>query len=210
MALTSTSKVLVYGASGHGKVVAEVLRALGLNVWGFIDDGIAPGTPVLGIAVEGDFAWLERERPDAIVALGVGANATRMWLAGRIIEAGFTLGTYVHPRAWVSPSAKLGAGTVVMANAVVNADASIGEGVILNTGAIVEHDCIVGKFAHISPNAALGGGVSVGEGSQVGIGASIRPLARIGRNCVIGAGSVILDETPDNAVVAGVPARLIR
>jgi sugar O-acyltransferase (sialic acid O-acetyltransferase NeuD family) len=204
------SKVLVYGASGHGKVVAEVARALGHEVVGFIDDGVAPGTRVLGVAVDGDFAWLVRARPDAVIALGVGANATRLVLAGRVVGAGFTLGTFVHPRAWVSPSATPGAGTVVMANAVVNADTIVGEGVILNTGAIVEHDCTLGRFAHVSPNAALGGGVTVGECSQVGLGASVRPLARIGRDCVVGAGSVVLDEVPDGAVVAGVPTRLLR
>jgi len=204
------SKVVVYGASGHGKVVAEVALAQGLEVWGFIDDGVAAGTLVLGLPVHGDFGWLVRERPPVVIALGVGLNSTRLKLAGRLTEAGFTLGTYVHPRAWVSPSARLGAGTVVMANAVVNAEAAIGAGVILNTGSIVEHDCTVGNFAHISPRATLGGGVSVGEGSQVGLGASVRPLARIGRNCVIGAGSVVLAGTPDDATVAGVPARLMR
>lgn len=208
--MAPSSKVVVYGASGHGKVVAEVVRAAGHEVSGFIDDGLPPGTLVLGLPVHGALEWLVRERPAVVIALGVGVNATRRTLAGRVTEAGFALGTFVHPRAWISPSATLGAGTVAMANAVVNADTTIGEGVILNTGAIVEHDCHIGDFAHISPNAALGGGVSVGEGSQVGLGASVRPLARIGRGCVIGAGSVVLAGTPDDVIVAGVPARLMR
>lgn len=208
--MTQTRNVLVYGASGHGKVVAEAARALGHVVLGFIDDGVPVGTLVLGLPVMGDFGRLLEAKPDATIALGVGANATRRLLAERIARSGFTLGTYVHPRAWVSPSATLGPGTVVMANAVVNAEATLGEGVILNTGAVVEHDCVIGSFAHISPNAALGGGVHVGECAHVGLGASVRPLARIGRNCVVGAGSVVLGEAKDDTVVAGVPARLLR
>jgi sugar O-acyltransferase (sialic acid O-acetyltransferase NeuD family) len=203
-------KVVVYGASGHGKVVAEVVRSTGGEVIGFVDDGVAVGTQVLDLKVLGAFDWLASHASSVVVALGVGANATRRKVSKRLEESGLRVGIFVHARACVSPSARLGVGTVVMAGAVVNAEALVGAGVIVNTGAIIEHECTLGDFAHVSPNAALGGGVIVGENSHIGLGASVRPFAKIGRDCVVGVGSVVLKGVADGATVAGVPARPLR
>jgi len=201
--------ILVYGASGHGKVVAEVVRSAGLYVAGFLDDGVAAGTPVLGALVLGGFDWL-KTGPAHHLAPAIGGNAVRERVCARLLAGGHTLGTFVHRRAWVSPSAVLGPGTVVMAGAIINAEARLGAGVIVNTGAIVEHECVVGDYAHLSPGSALGGGARVGARTHVGLGASVLQLARIGDDCVVGAGAVVLKEVASGLTVAGVPARPLR
>jgi sugar O-acyltransferase (sialic acid O-acetyltransferase NeuD family) len=201
--------VLVFGAGGHGRVVAEVVQAMGLAVEGFVDDGVPAGERVLGLPVLGTSAWLSQQSPRT-VALGLGDNHQRQALAAALASAGHTAGTFVHPRAWVSPTAQLGAGTVVMANAVVNAEARVGRGVILNSACVVEHECVVGDFAHISPRAALGGRAKVGARTHVGIGATVLNLATVGDDCIIGGGAVVLKAVESGVTAVGVPARRLR
>lgn len=198
--------VLVLGAGGHGKVVAEVVATAGYTVEGFVDDGVEVGARVLGRPVLGTTPWLLAQ-PPRLVALAVGNNRRREELAAMLEQAGHTLGTFVHATAWVSPSATLGAGTVVMAQVAVNAEARIGRGVILNTGCVVEHECTVGPFAHLSPASSLGGGTHVGARTHVGIGATVLHLATVGDDCVIGGGAVVLKTLASGQTAVGVPAR---
>jgi sugar O-acyltransferase (sialic acid O-acetyltransferase NeuD family) len=204
--------VIVYGAGGHGKVVAEVVGALGLEVEGFLDDLKPVGTPVLGekrVLGGGDRLAAVPEWA-VVIALAIGDNAKRQALAGRLAELGRASGTFVHPRAWVSPTATLGPGTVVMAGAVVNAAARVGAGVILNTGCTVEHDCVIGDFAHLSPRSVLGGAAHVGAGAHIGLGACVLPQAIVEENALVGAGAVVLAHVNRGQVVVGVPARPLR
>lgn len=207
-------KILVYGASGHGKVVIDILAELGLSgVLGFVDDGRGQqGHSVVDYPVLGDGDWLRAEaaRVALAVALGIGDNRVRQRVAERCIELGAALLTAVHPRAVVSRFASIGDGTAVMAGAVVNPDAAIGRGVIVNSGAVVEHDVALGDFCHVSPNAALGGGAKVGPLSHVGLGASVLPGVRIGARVVVGAGATVTRDLEDGVVAVGVPARVIR
>lgn len=202
----------MYGASGHGKVVLDILFAAGLRADGLIDDGRAPGTVVLGLTVLGgaDFLAAEARSGAVAVALGIGDNAVRKRVLERCRAAGASLVTAVHPRAVVAASASLGEGTVVMANAVINPDATVGAGAIINSGAIVEHDCVVGDFAHLSPNAALGGGARVGDLAHVGLCAAVLPLRSVGARSIVGAGGVVTRDLPEDVVAAGVPARVLR
>lgn len=209
MAGSTVTQVAVFGAGGHGRVVAEIARALGIAVELFIDDAAKPGQVVSGLAVVTLEEFLGRmDRPD--VALGVGGNSSRQVVMQRLLEAKVRLSTVTHPSAVVSPTASLGEGSVVMANAVINADARCGRGVIVNSGAVVEHDCELGDFAHVSPNAALAGGVRVGAFAHVGIGASVLPLVRIGERAVVGGGACVVRDVPDGMTVVGVPARVLR
>lgn len=187
-------------------MVAEIVLATGTPVRGFVDDGVAVGTQVLGYPVLGGLDWLLAQPPTPL-ALAVGTNATRERLAEQVLAGGHSLPVWVHPSAVLSPTATLGAGTVVMARVVVNAEARVGRGVILNTGCIVEHQCEVGDFAHLSPAAALGGDSRVGARTHVGIGATLLHLASVGRDCVVGGGAVVLKHVPDGQTVVGVPAR---
>lgn len=187
-------------------MVAEVVRAAGFQVEGFVDDGVSVGTRVLGLPVLGDTAWL-LSQPPRTVALGIGSNRRREELAAQVESAGHALGVFVHATAWISPSAMLAAGTVAMARVVVNAEARVGRGVILNTACVVEHECVVGPFAHLSPSATLGGGATVGTRTHVGIGATVLHLAHLGDDCVVGGGAVVLKELASGLTAVGVPAR---
>ncbi len=201
-------RVLVFGAGGHGRVVAEVVQACGHEVEGFVDDGVNIGTKVLGLPVLGGAAWLAQQ-PARVLALGLGDNKTRARVARMLLENGHALPSFVHPSCVVSPSASLGAAVVAMPRVVVNAEAHIGDGAILNTGCIVEHECVVGAFAHLSPACALGGRARVGERTHVGIGATLLHLARVGADSVVGGGAVVLNEVGDGVTVVGVPARVL-
>lgn len=207
--------ILIWGAGGHGKVVADVARALGYTVVGYVDADparlgrvVEPGGAEV-VLMEEQFLTRLREGgtdlPADTLALAIGSNEVRL---DRLREAGdLSFPVLSHPTATISPSARIGRGTVVMPRAVINANARIGEGVIVNTSAIIEHDCVIGDGAHISPGAVLAGGVHVGAGSWVGAGAVVIQGVRIGANVVVGAGAVVIRDLTDGVTAVGVPAR---
>lgn len=200
--------IAVYGAGGHGKVVAEILLACGHRLQAFIDDNVSlRGSSVLGLPVFPANEWL-RSHGQARVALGIGINVAREQVAMRIRHSGCTVLTIIHPGAFVARSANIAEGAVVMPGAVLNADCGIGDGVIINSGAIVEHDAQIGRYAHMSPNSAAGGGAQIAAYAHIGMGASILPLKRVGINCVIGAGAIVTSDIPDNQLAYGIPAKV--
>jgi len=207
-------RLYVYGASGHGKVVADILLACkDSRLAGFVDDrSELQGATVLGLPVLGDGHWLQKEagRMLVAVALGVGDNYARQRVTEKCLAWGAELATPVHPAASVSVSARLGLGTVVMAQAVINPNAAISNGVIVNSAAVIEHDVGIGEFAHVSPNAAMGGASYLGKFSNLGIGAAVVHRVRIGAHTIIGAGAVVTRDIPDRVVAFGVPARIHR
>lgn len=206
-------RIFVYGASGHGKVVADILLARGIAVAGFIDDNAQPDSnEILGLKVLGDGNWLvEQAKLGSVsVALGIGDNFARQKVAKRCIACHIQLLTAVHPFTVVAASARVSPGVAIMAASVINPDAQIGTGVIVNTGAIVEHDCQVGDFAHLAPNAAMGGCAQLGSLSWLGIGATIIHGVTVGSGTIVGAGAVVVHDIPDGVVAIGVPARIRR
>ncbi|MBQ3674916.1 MAG: acetyltransferase [Campylobacter sp.] len=190
------TKIYIYGASGHGKVVADVAKSAGYKEIIFLDDS-------------GELKF-SPDLPKFPVIIAIGDNKIRANLQKKVSEAGFEIATLIHETAVISPTAKIGRGVVIMPNVVVNADAMINDGVILNSACVIEHDCKIGKFAHISPNSALAGGVEVGEFIHIGIGSSIIQKIKIGKNCVIGAGSAVTKDIDENCVAVGVPAKIIK
>ena len=191
----------LYGASGHAKVIIDILESTGIKVSGLYDDN-SQVTEIYGRKVLGKLNGQPLEAP---LVISIGDNVIRARIAG---ELRTEFGQAIHSLAIISPSAKIGKGTVVMQGGIVQADAHIGTHVIVNTGASVDHDCVVGDFAHISPGAILCGGVSVGEGSLVGAGAVVIPGMRIGRWCKIGAGAVVVKNIPDFSIAFGNPAKV--
>ena len=195
----------LFGASGHGKVIKEILEAEGVEVKAFADDDKAvhecAGIPVLHEA--------ESLSP---VIVSIGANRIRKMIVERMksSDESVKFGIAVHPTAVVSPSAKIGEGTVVMAGAVINADAVIGKHCIINTGATVDHDCIIEDYCHIAPGAHISGATYIGEGTWIGVGASVIQCLKIGKDTMIGAGSVVVKDIPDKVIAYGNPCRIIR
>lgn len=207
------ARLLVLGAGGHGRVVADLARALGRYASIALLDGKfeAQGEHTVGAwRCVGPLERAEREAqvPDTHFALGLGDNTLRLrWLA-KLDAWGAQVPALVHPSAAVSPDAQLGAGTVCMAQSAVNVGARLGRACIVNTGATVDHDCTLGDGVHLSPGANLGGEVTVGEQSWVGIGASVRHGITIGARTVVGAGAAVVKDLPDDVVAVGVPARV--
>lgn len=208
--MTTGEPIIVLGAGGHGRVVADVARSQGWAIVGFLDD--APNldsSKIWGLEVF-SLARLQMDRPQLLrvaVALGVGDNGARERAHARLLESGLRVVSVVHARAVVAPTASLGIGTVVMANASINPDAMLGKGCIINTGAVVEHDCRLGNYVHLSPNAALGGSVTIGDRSHLGLGAVALPGIKIGSDVRIGAGAAVIGDTEDGKTLVGVPAR---
>lgn len=196
--------MIVYGASGHGKVIIEILESMevpGIEVW---DDADKPD--IWQYPVARPFANGE---PGKHFVIGIGVNATRKKVAALLAARG-SFGVAIHSSAVVSARASVGEGSVIMAGAVVNADSSIGKHCIVNTCASIDHDCVLGDFAHVSPNATLSGDVHIGEGTHFGAGAVAIQGIRIGRWCTIGAGAVVIKDVPDYATVVGNPGRIIK
>jgi sugar O-acyltransferase (sialic acid O-acetyltransferase NeuD family) len=142
------------------------------------------------------------------VIIAEGNNKVRLDKAKLFLDNGIKLAALIHPHATVSRLAKIGVGTVVFANAVVNSFTNIGIACIINTGAIVEHDCTIYDGVHISPGAVVAGTVIVGERSWICIGGNVANNLSIGANSIVGAGSAVLENIPDNVLVAGIPAKI--
>lgn len=208
-----TLKTVIIAASGHGKVVLDILQQnKNIDITGFIDDDpTLYGKSVNGVPVIGDFYTILNsiENIDrGIVAIG--DNHIRAEYFKKLHDIGLQTITAIHPDAIVARTATIGNGTVVAANVVINPSAKIGDNCIINTGATVDHDNFIADHVHISPGANLAGNVSVGNYSHIGIGASIINGIVIGQNATIGAGAVVTRDVPDDAVVAGVPAKIIK
>jgi sugar O-acyltransferase (sialic acid O-acetyltransferase NeuD family) len=193
-------KLLIIGAGGHGKVVADTAEACGYSDIAFLDQ-IWPERTENG-------RWKIIGKPtqkDAKVFCAVGKNDIR----ARIFEE-YRLNdslVLMHPSAILSPTVMIGPGALVVAGCVVNADTTIGRGTILNTACSVDHDCTIGDFVHISPGAHLGGGVRVGDRTWIGIGAVVREGVRIGKNVIVAAGAAVVSDVADGVRVGGIPAR---
>lgn len=200
--MKSKNSIAVIGASGHGMVVRDCILANSetMNFVGFFDDNTNLQN-IIGNVVDID----EHKEYSYIVAIGDAE------IRERIVNAHHLNWTAViHPSAVVSPSAEIGEGTVVMPGAIINVRAKIGKHCIINSGAIVEHDNVIEDFAHISVGTKLGGNVHIGKSTWVGIGAVVKNNINICAHCMVGAGAVVIRDVSDNAVVAGVPAGVIK
>ena len=196
-------RILIVGAGGHGKVVADVVRVGGaFEVAAFADESATQrdGDQYLGARVFAGDGALERARRElglewAIVAFG--DCAARLGCCERLRAYGFEIGSAVHPRAVVADDVTIGAGTVVLAGAVVNTAARLGDAVIVNLGAIVDHDADLDDGVHVEPGAVIGARVRVGRATTVGMGARIYKNLRVGAHARIAIGAAITADVPD-------------
>lgn len=199
--------LIIYGGGGHGKSLIDLARALGtFQLVGLIDDGLEAGTDVMGLTVFGGAGLLaalaERGLRLAVNAVGgVGDIGSRVRVFDRILEAGFTCPTLIHPEAFVEPSARLADGVQVFPNAYVGSDAEVGFGVIVNTGSVVSHDCRLEAYANVAPGALLAGGVTIGEGALIGMGVTINLNVEVGAGARVGNSAVVKQDVPRGAIV---------
>lgn len=212
--MTERVSVVIYGAGGHGRVVAEIIEQGGVHrIVGFVDDDpTLQGHCVGDYPILGDRSALQRLRDRGVEGciLAIGSNSVRSALASLAKGLGLELITVIHPSAHISPGATIGEGSVVEACTVIKTGSSIGPLAIINSCVSIGHDVVLGEGVHISPGVSIGGWVEIGEGAHIGMGASVIPRVRIGKNVVVGANAAVIRDLPDNVVAVGVPARIIR
>ena len=199
-------KIAIIGASGHGKVVADIAKKNDYDDCVFLDDNeevkLCGSFPVVGKC--DDFSMFSDR--DFVVAIG---NADiREKIQVKLTNSGIRMATLIHPSAVVADSVTVGEGTVVMAGAVINPEVSIGKGVIINTCASVDHDCIIGDYVHVSVGANISGTVEVGNKTWVGVNAAVSNNVKICGNCMIGAGAVVIRDIDKAGTYIGVPAKI--
>jgi sugar O-acyltransferase (sialic acid O-acetyltransferase NeuD family) len=197
--------MILYGASGHGKVILDILECSGVHPIEIWDDN--PPLSFCGYKVVKPEPELNQYKQKIVI--GIGVNETRKKVVAKL-DKSITFGNAIHPSAIISKHSNIGEGTVVMAGAVVNPATTVGKHCIINTSASIDHDCELGDFVHISPNATLSGNVRVGEGTHIGSGAVSIQGIRIGKWCTIGAGAVVIRDIPDYATVVGNPGKVIK
>lgn len=202
-------RLLIIGASGHGKVVADI--ALKMNRWekiAFLDDNnsikSSMGFEVIGVSAD---AFKHIEDSDLFVA--VGNNAIRENIQNKLEDRGANIPALIHPNAVIGLNTELGLGTVVMAGVVINCCTKIGKGCIINTNSTVDHDNNIEDFVHISPGVKLAGSVKVGKKSWLGIGSVVINNLNIIDGCNIGAGAVVVKDITECGTYVGVPARRV-
>lgn len=193
-------QIVIIGAGGHGRVLADIARLNGYGPILFLDDADVPG-------IAGKVCDYTRFLGAADFFVAIGSNRVRKRISRELRENGAHVVNLIHPRAVIAEDATLGTGIAVMAGAIVNAGAHIGNGVILNTCSSVDHDCVVADYVHISVGAHLAGTVHVGEGTFVCAGAVVINNISICADSVVGAGAVVVRNIVEPGTYLGTPAR---
>jgi sugar O-acyltransferase (sialic acid O-acetyltransferase NeuD family) len=207
-ALGAPQQVVVWGGGGHARALVDLIRAArpDLHLLCAVDDAAQPAADVLGVPIRGTSADLPRLRADGAqhAALGIGAvtnNSARADLFARLDGHGFSLPSWVHRRAIVEPSARMGRGCQIFPGAVVGSNVQLGDNVIVNSGVVLSHDCVIGDHTHLTPGAILAGNVTIGRSCVIGMGVTIYLGVTIGDNVTIANGAHVLRDVPPNTLV---------
>jgi sugar O-acyltransferase (sialic acid O-acetyltransferase NeuD family) len=202
-------KLIIIGASGHGKVVADI--AIKMNMWqniAFLDDDASIKTS-MGLEVIGKTAdaFVYKDEADFFVAIG--NNATRKKVQEKLEEEGMSVVKLIHPSAVIGTDVEIGMGTAVMAGVVINSSSRIGNGCILNTNSSLDHDNVIENYVHISPGVRTAGSVSIGKGTWLGIGSIVSNNVNVCSGCKLGAGAVVVKDITEPGTYVGVPVRRV-
>jgi sugar O-acyltransferase (sialic acid O-acetyltransferase NeuD family) len=201
--------IAILGASGHGKVIADIAEQSGFTEIVFFDDTQQGAIEHWKIAGTIENLLTRKKYFDAVV-VAIGNNQIREEKMRILIAEGAKITSLVHPSATVSKHSSLGIGSIACAGAIIGPFVTIGAGSIINTGASIDHDCQLGEYVHISPGAHLAGNVRVGSRTWIGIGASVNQQLKIGADVTIGASSAVIKDIPSSATAVGIPAIIIK
>lgn len=206
------TQIIIVGAGGHSKVVADSAVRAGFSIRGFVDDraNSAPLPDYQLIGTIADLTSMHLMHGSTKIVIAIGDNPTRMKVAKRLALPPERYATVIDPSAVVSQHALIGEGTVVLQGTIVNAGTIVGQHAILNTGCTIDHDCRIDDYAHVSPGANIAGGVVVGEGAHLGIGTCAIPCCSVGAWSVVGAGAALVKDIPEKCVAVEVPARVVK
>lgn len=212
------SSFVIWGSAGHAKVLAELIVSQGSRVVALFDNDPAVLSCLDKVPIyhgeAGLAEWVQEhgslQDVFAAVAIGGARGRDRQLLATRFEAVGVAVPTLIHSSAFVSDSARYGDGCHFLAQSMVGVDVVLGRDCIVNSAASIDHECLIGDGVHVAPGAILCGCVVVGRNSMIGAGACVLPRVHIGSNVVVGAGAVVTRHVPDNVVVLGNPARVLR
>ena len=202
-------KLIIIGASGHGKVVADI--AIKMNKWqsiAFLDDDESIRTS-MGLEVIGKTADAFTYKDEADFFVAIGSNATREKIQEKLIEQGLNVVSLTHPRVAIGTDVEIGIGSVVMAGVVINSASRIGKGCIINTSSSLDHDNVIEDYVHISPGVRTAGSVSIGKGTWLGVGSIVSNNVNICSGCKVGAGAVVVKDITEPGTYVGVPVRRV-
>lgn len=205
--MISKNKLLIIGAKGHGKVVADI--AIKMNEWqeiAFLDDDDDINIS-MGIKVIGRSKNLEQYVDEFDIFVAIGDNLIRKKIQEEIRKLDINIPTLIHPSVVIGRDVLIKRGTVIMAGAVINSSTTIGEGCIINTSATIDHDNIIKDYVHISPGVNIAGNVVIGNETWIGIGSTINNNINITSKCSIGSGTIVIKDIKDSGTYVGVPAR---
>lgn len=201
--------LIILGAGGHGKVVADIARKNGYINIAFLDDN-REIKECLGYPVIGDNTDFYSFKENSNFFIAIGNSIVRESYFKQLESSGCNIIKLLHPNAQIGANVEIGCGSVVMAGAVINPSTIIGKGCIINTCSSIDHDCIIGNYSHVSVGAHLAGTITVGNSTWIGIGAVVTNNIHIASGCIIGAGSVVIDNILEKGTYVGVPARKIK
>ncbi|MFW5445862.1 acetyltransferase [Aerococcus urinaeequi] len=199
------NKLIIIGASGHGKVIADI--AIKMNKWqsiAFLDDDESIKTS-MGLEVIGKTADAFTYKDEADFFVGIGSNGVREKVQEKLIEEGLNVVSLIHPSVVIGTDVEIGIGSVVMAGVVINSSSRIGRGCIINTSSSIDHDNSIEDYVHISPGVNLAGTVKVGRLSWIGIGSVVSNNVNICSGCKVGAGAVVVKDITEPGTYVGVP-----
>jgi len=205
--------IVIYGASGHGKVIVDIVEKSGGTVLALVDDDETLwDKSFCGYPVWGGLNHLlqVKKKEKFAVIVGIGDNRNRQKIQQRLAKEDFLFGTAIHPSVQLGKDVFVAEGTVVMANSVINPGTRVGSHCIVNTAVTIDHDCIIGDIVHLSPGAHLGGTVRVDASSWIGLGASIINNIHVAEHAIVGAGAVVIRDVEPHTVVVGNPAAFLR
>jgi sugar O-acyltransferase (sialic acid O-acetyltransferase NeuD family) len=214
--LNFMKRVVIIGAGGHGREVADILRHQAqhnpdLNILGFVDEAHGLPAVINGLPILGDWAWFETVDKGAVsVVCAVGMPRVRKRLVERAKAIGLSFINAISPSAHISPTAKLGEGLMLFPQSFASTDSIIGDHAIVNVAATVSHDTKVGPYGTLNPGVHLAGSVVVHEGCYLGMGACVIQGVSIGPWASVGAGAVVLRDLPADVTAVGVPACVLK